>query len=86
MAEHVHTSVVPHEFDWSSLQVLDRAGIKLEHKIWEDFHTFQQKPVMNRDTGGRVKPNVECDPVEFSISTGKVIWLGRQNFVTIILA
>ena len=51
MAERVHASVVPHEVDWSSLQVLDRAGKKMERKIQEAFHVYQRKPVMNRDTG-----------------------------------
>ena len=51
VAEHVHSSVVPHEVDWSSLQVLDRAGRKMERKIREAFHIYKPKPVMNRDTG-----------------------------------
>ena len=51
VAEHVHSSVVPHEVDWSSLQVLDRAERKMEHKIREAFHIYKRKPVMNRDTG-----------------------------------
>ena len=51
VAEHVHSSVVPHEVDWSSLQVLDRAGRKMECKIREAFHIYKRKPVMNRDTG-----------------------------------
>ena len=33
VTEHVHSSVVPHEVDWSSLQVLDRAGRKMQRKI-----------------------------------------------------
>ena len=51
VAEHVHSSVVPHEVDWSNLQVLDRAGRKMERKIREAFHIYKRKPVMNRDTG-----------------------------------
>ena len=31
----------------------------------------------------RQEPNVECDPVEFSVGTGKVIWLLGKNFVTV---
>ena len=27
---------------------------------------------------GRAKPNVECDPIEFSVGTGKVIWLWKE--------
>ena len=49
---------------------------------------------MNRDAGVRAKPNVECDPVEFSVGTGKVIWLwerirdcfGRDANVCVILS
>ena len=56
VAEHVHASVVPHEVDWSSLQVLDRSGRKIERKIREAFHTYQRKPVMNRDIGVERSP------------------------------
>ena len=56
VAEHVHTSVVPHEVEWSRLQVLDRAGRKIEHKIRKAFHIYQRKPVMNRDTGVERSP------------------------------
>ena len=56
VAEHVHDSVVPHEVNWSGLQVLDRAGRKMERKIWEAFHIYQRKPVMNRDTGVERSP------------------------------
>ena len=56
VAEYVHASVVPHEVDWSSLQVIDRAGRKMERKIREAFHIYQWKPVMNRDTGVERSP------------------------------
>ena len=55
-AEHVHASVVPHKIDWSSLQVLDRAGRKMERKIREAFPIYQRKPIMNRDTGEERSP------------------------------
>ena len=56
VAEHVHAFVVPHEVDWSSLQVLDRARRKMERKIREAFHIYRRKPVMNRDTGVERSP------------------------------
>ena len=56
VVEHVHASVVPHEVGWSSLQVLDRAGRKMERKIREAFNIYQRKPVMNRDTGEERSP------------------------------
>ena len=79
MAEHVHASVVLHEADWSSLHVLDRAGRKMERKIREAFHIYPATET-SYEQGHRVraKSNVECDPVEFSVGTGKVIWLWKE--------
>ena len=61
VAEHVHDYVVLHEVDWSSMQVLGRAGQKMERKIKEAFHNYQKKPVMKRDT--EVERSVMCNSV-----------------------
>ena len=56
VAEHVHASVLPHKVNGSSLQVLDRAGRKIECKIQEAFHIYQRKPVINSNTGAERSP------------------------------
>ena len=81
VAKHVHSSVVPHEVDWRSLQVLDRAGRKNGAQDSGGFPHLQTET--SYEPGHRQEPNVECDPVEFSVGTGKVIWLLGKNFVTV---
>ena len=51
IAEHVHDQQSPHEMDWSSLRVIDRACQQRERKVREAFHIYQRKPQINRDTG-----------------------------------
>ena len=51
IADHVHNQVVPHEIDWNSLKVIDRATKKRERKIREAFHIHKRNPGMNRDIG-----------------------------------
>ena len=50
---------------------------KMEHNVREAFHIYQRKTSYEHGHRGRAKPNVECDPVEFSVGTGKVIWLWK---------
>ena len=78
VAEHVHASMVPHEVDWSSLQVLDRAGRKNGVQDLGGFPHLPTETSYEQGHWGRAKPNVECDPVEFSVGTGKVIWLWKE--------
>ena len=51
VVEHVHAGLEPHEIDWQSLKVIDRASWKRERKIREAFHIGMRKPGMNRDIG-----------------------------------
>ena len=51
ISEHVHDQQSPHEMDWSSLRVIDRACQQRERKVREAFHIDQRKPQINRDTG-----------------------------------
>ena len=50
-AEHVLAALEPHEIDWQSLKVIDRASWKTERKIREAFHIGMRKPGINRDIG-----------------------------------
>ena len=51
VAEHVPARFEPHEIDWQSLKVIDRASWKRERKIREALHIGMRKPGMNRDIG-----------------------------------
>ena len=51
VAEHVHDCETPHEVDWNSLQVVDRARRRTERKVREAFHIYKRQPAMNRDAG-----------------------------------
>ena len=51
VAEHVHESEPPHEIDWKSITVIDKAKGRLERKIREAFSIQKRKPVINRDGG-----------------------------------
>ena len=51
VAEHVHESEPPHEIDWKSVKVIDRAKGRLERKISQAFSIQKRKPAMNRDRG-----------------------------------
>ena len=43
MVEHVHAGLEPHEIDWQSLKVIDRASWKRERKIREALHIGMRK-------------------------------------------
>ena len=47
----MHAGLEPHEIDWQSLKVIDRASWKRERKIREALHIGMRKPGMNRDIG-----------------------------------
>ena len=51
VADHVHDYIVRHNIDLIHLQVLDRAGQRMESKIRVASDIYQREPVMNRDTG-----------------------------------
>ena len=50
-AEHVHDHPSPHEMDWSTLQVVDRARRQVERRVREAFHIYKRQPKINRDSG-----------------------------------
>ena len=50
IAEHVHDHF-PHEVDWSTLRVIDRACRQSERKVREAFHIYKRQPKLNRDVG-----------------------------------
>ena len=50
-SKHLHDQQSPHEMDWSSLRVIDRAYQHRERKVREAFHIYQRKPQINQDTG-----------------------------------
>ena len=51
IAEHVHDHPSPHEMDWSTLQVVDRARRQVERRVREAFHIYKRQPKINRDSG-----------------------------------
>ncbi len=51
VAEHVHNCEPPHDVDWDSMKVIDRAGRRTERKVRESFHIHKRKPQINRDAG-----------------------------------
>ena len=51
IAEHVHDHPSPHEMDWSTLQVVDRARRHVERRVREAFHIYNRQPKINRDSG-----------------------------------
>ena len=57
IAEHVHDHPSPHEMDWSTLQVVDRARRQFERRVRETFHIYKRQPKINRDSG------LECSAV-----------------------
>ena len=50
IAQHVHQQEEPHEIDWSTMSVIDKAQSWRERKLREAFK-IQRKPKMNRDAG-----------------------------------
>ena len=51
IAEHVHDHPSPHDMDWSTLQVVDRARRQVERRVREAFHIHKRQPKINRDSG-----------------------------------
>ena len=51
VAEHVHNQEEPHEIDWGSVRIIDRAQGRTERKIRESVAIQRNKPLMNRDDG-----------------------------------
>ena len=51
IVEHVHDHPSPHEMDWSTLQVVDRARRLVERRVREAFHIYKRQPKIDRDTG-----------------------------------
>ena len=51
IAQHVHDQDQPHEINWETLSVLDRAQALRERKLREAFYIKKRQPKMNRDTG-----------------------------------
>ena len=49
VAEHVHDCETPHEVDWNSLQVVDRARRRTEHKVRDAVYVYKRQPAMNRN-------------------------------------
>ena len=47
----MHTDLEPHEIDWQSLKVIDRASLKREGRIREALHIGMRKLGMNRGIG-----------------------------------
>ena len=53
IAEHVHGEnfEAPHDIDWNSIKVLERATSQTERRVREALHSCKRKPAMNRDQG-----------------------------------
>ena len=51
LAEHVLSYKKPHEINWRSLSVVDKATNMKERKVREAFHIQKRKPGLNRDKG-----------------------------------
>ena len=51
VAQHVHQQKEPHEIDWNTMSVIDRAQAWRERKLREAFKIHQRQPKMNRDAG-----------------------------------
>ena len=51
ITQHVHQQEEPHEIDWSTMSVIDRADAWRERKLREAFKTHQRQPKMNKDAG-----------------------------------
>ena len=51
VAQHVHQQKEPHEIDWSTMSVIDRAQAWRERKLRDAFKIHQRQPKMNRDAG-----------------------------------
>ena len=51
LAEHVLSYEEPHEINWRSLNVVDKAANMKERKVREAFHIQKRKPGLNRDKG-----------------------------------
>ena len=51
VAQHVHQQKEPHEIDWSTMSVIDKAQAWRERKLREAFKIHQRQPKMNRDAG-----------------------------------
>ena len=51
IAEHLHDHPSPHEMDWSTLQVVDRARRQVERRVREAFHIYKRQPKIKRDSG-----------------------------------
>ena len=49
-AEHVHDHF-PHDVDWSTSQVIDRACRQSERRVREALHIYKRQPKINRDAG-----------------------------------
>ena len=51
IAQHVHEQAEPHDIDWQSWSVIDRARGQTERKVREALHIKLRKPGLNRDKG-----------------------------------
>ena len=51
IAEHIHDRSYPHEMDWSTLQVVNRARGQVERRVREAFHIYKRQPKIDRDSG-----------------------------------
>ena len=51
VAEHIHNQEEPHEIDWGSVRIINRAQGRTKRKIRESVAIHCNKPLMNRDDG-----------------------------------
>ena len=56
IAQHVHEQAEPHDIDWQSWRVIDRARGQTERKVREALHIKLRKPGLNRDKGVEYSP------------------------------
>ena len=59
IAQHVHDQEQPHEIEWETLSVLDKAQAHRERKLMEALYIKKRQPKINRGTAGAgIPPNM----------------------------